>query len=347
MDVVLTTVSGVYCGACLVAVSVVTLGVLCTRQCRCCRSDAGFRRSDEDDHGVEMVDLLEAEGEGQRPGRRAGLSIAFKLCGSCVHEGPFRDFLARAALPPEQRPLCSHTVSKVLMLRLLGFVYAFAFLCIAFQARTLIGTGGLTPTSCGAVHAVPGSPRRHDCWFAEVVGLDRSLECIGWAGAILGALQFAGVDSAGVSLALYALYLTFYRMARHAGGFFHYGWDFQILETGFLATFVTRPFCDASGAPLALVVWLFRLQSFRLMLGAGRSKLMAREPCWQWDRLDCMAFHYETTGPLFPPPSPPPPFLSLCLPPPFQQYVLGEGRWRERNGSKHTQDIYVTGTGDK
>ena len=22
----------------------------------------------------------------------------------------------------------------------------------------------------------------------------------------------------------------------------------------------------------------------------------AREPCWQWDHLDCMAFHYETTG---------------------------------------------------
>ena len=65
----------------------------------------------------------------------------------------------------------------------------------------------------------------------------------------------------------------------------HFGGDSQILETGFLAIFLSRPFCiQDGGAPSSLIVWLFRVQSFRLMLGAGRSKIMASEPCWQWDR---------------------------------------------------------------
>jgi hypothetical protein len=72
-------------------------------------------------------------------------------------------------------------------------------------------------------------------------------------------------------------------------------WDFQILETGFLAIFLSAPFCD-NGSPSSVIVWLFRIQSFRLMLGAGRSKIMAAEPCWKFDKLDCMSYHYETTG---------------------------------------------------
>ena len=70
----------------------------------------------------------------------------------------------------------------------------------------------------------------------------------------------------------------------------------QILETGFLSVFLSAPFCRRDGSPSSMIVWLFRLQCFRLMLGAGRSKIMAAEPCWKFNKLDCMSYHYETTG---------------------------------------------------
>jgi len=125
-------------------------------------------------------------------------------------------------LAPELLQRSSQRVCRLLVLRSLGFVYVFAFLCVAFQARTLIGERGLTPCDCG----------EGGCgWLSDAVGLDRALELLGWAGVVLGALQMLGLDSVLVSAALFLLYLIFYRTARRASGFFHYGWDFQAQNT--------------------------------------------------------------------------------------------------------------------
>jgi hypothetical protein len=51
----------------------------------------------------------------------------------------------------------------------------FAFLCVAFQARTLIGEDGLTPALCNA----------DDCPLAFLLGLDRSLEVRSLLGGVL------------------------------------------------------------------------------------------------------------------------------------------------------------------
>ena len=95
---------------------------------------------------------------------------------------------------------------------------------------------------------------------------------------MLALVQTAGLcDSPFVAAALWGLYWYFYRIAVTADNFFHYGWDFQILETGFLAIFLTPPFCP-EGQPASMTLWVFRWLSFRLMLGAGRSKIMVHRP---------------------------------------------------------------------
>ena len=294
MDIVLTGESVAFCGACAGGCAALTHWLFSRLFSKPAHRPAQKTRRDDD--AIEMQDLLPSDGESHsREGRRRkpGVTWAHQLCGSIVHEGPWLDILyllnrTPETIPPEMLLYSSHRLCRVELLRCLGFVWAFAFLCVAFQARTLIGENGLTPIQCG----------EDGCALADAIGLDRALEMLGWTGFILGALQFLGLDSMLVSAAQYFLYLTFYRMARHASGFFHYGWDFQILETGFLAIFLSAPFCHEDGTPSSIIVWLFRIQSFRLMLGAGRSKIMASEPCWKLDKLDCMAYHYETTGTL-------------------------------------------------
>jgi len=73
-----------------------------------------------------------------------------------------------------------------------------------------------------------------------------------------------------------------------------YGWEIQLLETGFLAIFLCplldgRPF--PKSPPPRLVIWLFRWLIFRIMLGAGLIKLRG-DPCWR--DLTCLYYHYET-----------------------------------------------------
>jgi hypothetical protein len=225
MDVVLSVESAAYCGA--LAAGAWWLGARAYRTAVDRRLPAQGDRGEEE---VELEDLLPAS---RAPRRRAGrLSLAQRLCGSLAHEGPWLDVLYLLKRPPE--PLApellqrsSQRVCRLLLLRSLGFVYVFAFLCVAFQARTLIGERGLMPCDCG----------EGGCgWLSDSVGLDRALELLGWAGVILGALQLLGLDSVLVSAALFLLYLIFYRTARRASGFFHYGWDFQAQNTQYSNT---------------------------------------------------------------------------------------------------------------
>src|SRR5262245_25266595 len=104
------------------------------------------------------------------------------------------------------------------------------------------------------------------------------LVLLGWANAILMAL-------------LWALYLSFVHIGQDWYG---YGWEIQLLETGFLAVFLCplvdgRPF--PKRPPPAGVIWLYRWLIFRIMLGAGLIKLRG-DPCWR--DLTCLYFHYET-----------------------------------------------------
>src|SRR5947208_1358600 len=189
-----------------------------------------------------------------------------------------------------------YQLTRFVILRLLGFVYAVAFLVAAQQLVPLIGEHGLTPAThfLGSVQTELGS--RMSCmthlptlfWFGMS---DRGLSVFAWVGFALSLIVLAGYANAILLAALWAMYMSIVHIGQIWYG---YGWETQLLETGFLSIFLC-PLLDArpfpKRAPPLLVIWLFRWLGFRIMIGAGLIKLRG-DPCWR--DLTCLYYHYET-----------------------------------------------------
>jgi hypothetical protein len=189
-----------------------------------------------------------------------------------------------------------YLLTRFMILRLLGLVYFVAFLALANQLKPLIGKDGLTPASLflQRVQAAAGSQGRA---FFELPSLfwlghsDAFLITLAWVGAGLSFLVLLGWANGVLLFFLWALYLSFVHIGQDWYG---YGWEIQLLETGFLAVFLVplwdpRPF-PKTPAPVH-VIWLFRWLAFRIMVGAGLIK-MRGDPCWR--DLTCLQYHYET-----------------------------------------------------
>ena len=189
-----------------------------------------------------------------------------------------------------------YRLTRFVILRLLGFVYAIAFLVAINQSVALIGHHGLTPADyfLHRVEAQAGSK------YAGVLQLptlfwfgisDGGMVTLGWIGLVLSLVVLAGYANALLLTILWAMYMSFVHVGQIWWG---YGWESQLLETGFLSIFLCplldpRPF--PKRPPPILVIWLFRWLGFRIMIGAGLIKLRG-DPCWR--DLTCMYYHYET-----------------------------------------------------
>ena len=197
-----------------------------------------------------------------------------------------------AALRKDTGP--GYELTRLAIVRLLALVYLVAFLSLAMQLDPLLGSKGLLPIAqlldfdrlrLGA-EAYWKLPTLF--WLGAS---DGALHVACWTGVVLSAAALLGVTNAFVQLALWALYLSFV----HAGQIFYgYGWEIQLLETGFLAVFLcparsVRPL-PATRAPV-VVVWLLRWLVFRVMLGAALIKLR-NDACWR--DLTCLDYHFET-----------------------------------------------------
>jgi hypothetical protein len=182
------------------------------------------------------------------------------------------------------------------ILRLLGLVYFIAFLCLANQVLPLIGKEGLLPAELylREIETSLGSRWEAFCRFPSLFWVDVSdalLVSMSWAGVVLSLPVLLGFANAILLGLLWALYLSFVPIGQDWYGF---GWEIQLLETGFLAMFLCplvdgRPF--PRRPPPAAVIWLFRWLAFRIMFGAGLIK-MRGDPCWR--DLTCLYYHYET-----------------------------------------------------
>jgi hypothetical protein len=188
-------------------------------------------------------------------------------------------------------------LTRFAILRLLGLVYLTAFLVAAHQAAPLIGHDGLTPADLYLDRLVAEAGSRAGAFIARptlflLTGVsDRLIAAVAWAGAGLSLLLLCGFANAILLFVLWALYLSIV----HVGQIWYgYGWEIQILETGFLAIFLCplldwRPF--PRRPPPVAVLWLFRWLAFRIMLGAGLIKIRG-DACWR--DLTCLTTHYET-----------------------------------------------------
>src|SRR5436305_2005880 len=190
----------------------------------------------------------------------------------------------------------SYWLTRFVILRLLGFVYAVAFLVAARQLVPLIGEHGLTPANhfLGSIEMQLGSQTAGMLrvptlfWF----GISDSLLAIfSWVGFALSLVVLGGYANAILLAVLWVMYMSIVHIGQIWYGF---GWEFRLLETGFLSIFLCplldgRPFPNSR--PPILVFWLFRWLGFRIMVGAGLIKMRGDE-CWR--DLTCMFYHYET-----------------------------------------------------
>jgi hypothetical protein len=190
----------------------------------------------------------------------------------------------------------TYWLTRFLILRLLGLVYFFAFLSLTRQVLPLIGEHGLTPIHAFLQDVVfyRGSRWEGFKTYPSLFWLDASdalLQRLAWLGCALAVPVVLGYANAILLAVLWALYMSFV----HVGQIWYgYGWEIQLLETGFLAIFLCQPF-DLRPFPRraspTVVIWLFRWLIFRIMLGAGLIKIRGDE-CWR--DLTCLFYHYET-----------------------------------------------------
>lgn len=197
----------------------------------------------------------------------------------------------------------TYWLTRFMILRLLGVVYAVAFLVLINEIVPLIGANGLLPLDLflNNVSLSLGSDWNgffrlpSIFWF---VHSDNALLTVAWIGFVLSCVVITGYANALLLSVLWVLYMSFVHIGQEWYGF---GWESQLLETGFLAIFLCplvdmRPFPKRS-PPFSIIV-LFRWLVFRLMLGAGLIKLRGDEI---WRNGTALYYHFETQpipGPL-------------------------------------------------
>jgi len=109
-------------------------------------------------------------------------------------------------------------------------------------------------------------------------------------------------DAPASMLLLFALWISYFTVVTSAGGtsFYQYGWESQLLETGFLSIFLCQNFwpqaplrssSSTTSAASPIVLWLFRWLSFRISIGAGMIKIRG-DSCWT--NKTCLLYHFET-----------------------------------------------------
>uniref|UniRef100_A0A6A7G303 Lipase maturation factor n=1 Tax=Hirondellea gigas TaxID=1518452 RepID=A0A6A7G303_9CRUS len=194
-------------------------------------------------------------------------------------------------------------LSRILFLRSLGMIYSVAFLVALHQNRALIGGNGLMPmksflgrvesqlktaeTPFGHLQKVPTI-----FWFIE--RSDENLDIVASSGLGLSILLFFGFGDNGlILLVLWGLYHSIVNVGQT---FYGFGWESQLLETGFLAIFMCPFFrisSKSSKSPPSRLVWFLLIWlEFRIMIGAGLIKIRAKDSCWL--NLTCLRYHYET-----------------------------------------------------
>src|SRR6266513_4374302 len=143
----------------------------------------------------------------------------------------------------------SYWLTRFVILRLIGFVYAVAFLVAAQQLVPLIGENGLLPAThfLNMVQTQLGSRSAGTLqvptlfWFGIS---DDALSIFSWIGFALSLVVLGGYANAILLAVLWAMYMSIVHIGQIWYG---YGWEIQLLETGFLSIFLCplldgRPF---------------------------------------------------------------------------------------------------------
>src|SRR5213080_2621100 len=141
----------------------------------------------------------------------------------------------------------SYWLTRFVILRLLGFVYAVAFLVAARQLVPLIGEHGLTPANhfLASIETQLGSQTAGMLrvptlfWF----GISDSLLAIfSWVGFALSLVVLGGYANAILLAVLWAMYMSIVHIGQ---SWYGYGWEIHCLRLGSCRSFFAR--CSMGG----------------------------------------------------------------------------------------------------
>ena len=233
-----------------------------------------------------------------------------------------------------EAPRRTYQVAKWLILRLLGMVYFVAFLGAYNQNVALMGEDGLVPAAPYISRMRSNYDSNFDAFWSHptlfwwIPLTDANLDGFAIAGLILSFQLTIGIDSWLILLMIWLIDFSIVTIAE-TNSFYSYGWESQLLETGFLAIFL----CDlpsirkgnqgknnndnwkweisamwrddrsngratdgsnqraTNNAPSTVVLWLLRWLCFRISMGAGLIKIRGGS-CWE--KRTCLYYHFET-----------------------------------------------------
>ena len=195
-------------------------------------------------------------------------------------------------------------------LRLIGIIYVIAFASLAVQIRGLVGEGGILPAGeflKAAHHGWGMSAYWRMPTLFWLNASDAALVAATGLGILLGLFVVFGRWTRAALIGLYVLYLS----CVYAGQvFMSYQWDLLLLESGFLAIFLT--------AGSRVVVWLYRWLIFRYLFMSGIVKAISAQPTWH----DLTALKYY--------------FMSQPLPTPLAWYAAQLPPWMLAVGTAAT-----------
>ena len=201
-------------------------------------------------------------------------------------------------------PANQHWLTRIVFLRCLACVYTAAFLVALQQNPALIGSKGILPTNLYLKQVGQHLGKDESAWFrfthvptllwfVEEQQIDFWLDAIAWSGVILSStVLILGASNITIMLTLWLLYHSLVNVGQN---WYSFGWESQLLETGFLAIFLCPLFSlnqlPPDTPPSLTAVLGYRWLIFRIMLGAGLIKIRG-DQCWR--DLTCMNYHYET-----------------------------------------------------
>jgi hypothetical protein len=205
------------------------------------------------------------------------------------------DRISRTLLGNNLQPH-SYILSRWLFLRLLGIVYLIAFLSFWIQLPGLIGSNGILPAE-GFLNVLKSNMGVKAYWFVPTLAWfnthDWFLESLAGGGTFLSVLLIFGVLTVPVLVLLWIFYMS---LVSAGQVFMSFQWDILLLETGFLAIFISPfqvlPTLSRQSPPPSVILWLFRFLLFRLMFSSGFRKLSSGDPTWR--NFTALDFHYYT-----------------------------------------------------
>ncbi|XP_035389707.1 lipase maturation factor 1 isoform X2 [Electrophorus electricus] len=190
----------------------------------------------------------------------------------------------------------TYWLTRIVLLRSIAFIYFVAFGVAYNQNKQLIGERGLMPCKeylrsvkryvGGKIGMAALAYTPSILWFMDWEDMDANLDAIALVGlALSGFVLLSGRANMIIMAVLWILYHSIVSVGQL---WYSFGWESQLLETGFLGIFLC-PFWSLAQMPRHCPPSHISIWTFRWLIGMIKIR---GDSCWL--DLTCMDYHYET-----------------------------------------------------